>query len=95
MKPSPNFRVAYVPWWRPVRLAFRQPGEKFAFDFVGWVWRQEAYLVKNLHHGWIAFAHDQTPERMKTCPCCGALKQAPDEVVESQKRAAKAGTDGA
>lgn len=88
MKQSLNFRIAYVPWWRPVRLALRKPGEKFAFDFVGWVWRQEAYLVKNMHHGWIAFAEDQTPERMKTCQCCGAPIKPRDEHAETLQRMA-------
>lgn len=41
---------------------------------VGWVWNQMAYLVNNLHHGWIAFAEDQTSENIDIwkCNCCGA-----------------------
>ena len=64
---KPLFKIAYVPWWRPVRLAQRHNN---GFDFVGWVWRQQARLVNNSHHGWIAFIDDQTPEKLKACPCC-------------------------
>jgi hypothetical protein len=64
------FRVAYVPWWRPIRLAARHDK---GFDFVGWVWRQKAYMVNNLNHGWIAFLEDQTTENMNRCPTCSAL----------------------
>jgi len=40
------------------------------YDFVGWIWRQKAYLVNNAHHGWIAFLDQQTPENLNRCPCC-------------------------
>ena len=44
-----------------------------SFDFIGWVWWQKAYLINNLHYGWIAFADDQTEEKLnpKTCRECG------------------------
>lgn len=61
-------KVAYVPWWRPVRLAVKTED---GFDFVGWLWRQQAYLVNNLNHGWIAFLDQQTPENLSRCPHCG------------------------
>lgn len=64
-----RFKVAYVPWYRPVRLVKKSgPG---TFDVVGWVWRQKAYLVNNLSHGWIAFVEDQTDAKLNTCPSCG------------------------
>lgn len=63
-----RFRTAYVPWWRPVRLVQRQ-GE--GFNFIGWVWRQKAYMVNNLNHGWIAFLEDQTPDNLHRCASCG------------------------
>lgn len=71
VKPAYRFIITYVPWWRPVRLAARH---EHGFDFIGWVWRQKAYLVHNSHHGWIAFQEDQTPEKMNCCPVCGQGK---------------------
>lgn len=67
-----RFKVAYVPWWRPVRLAQRKATG--GWDFIGWVWRQRAYLVNNTAHGWVAFAEDQTPENIDVwfCPHCKA-----------------------
>lgn len=43
------------------------------FQFVGWVWWQKAYLVKNLNHGWIAFVNDQNEDKLNhtTCRKCG------------------------
>lgn len=75
------FKVAYVPFWRPVRLAVR---EKVEFDltrmrFVGWVWMQQAYMVKNLNHGWVAFLEDQTEDKLKRCPYCKQLTHQPNE----------------
>ena len=64
---QPAFKIAYVPWWRPLPLMRRH--EK-GFNQVGWVWRQKARLVRNTHHGWIAFADEQTEELLRTCPCC-------------------------
>jgi hypothetical protein len=71
MKRDPSFKVVHIRWWhRPVRLAMKH-GE--GFDFIGWVWNQKAYLVRNLNHGWIAFAEDQTPENVDVwyCDHCG------------------------
>lgn len=68
---EPRVKVEYVPWYRPVRLVLREEG---GFRFVGWVWRQKAYLVNNLHHGWIAFADDQDEKHLNTCPSCGKPK---------------------
>ncbi|WP_293000036.1 hypothetical protein [Nevskia sp.] len=62
-----RYRVAYVPWWRPIRLAHCTPD---GFEFIGWVWRAKARQVNNLHHGWIAFVEDQTPELLASCPHC-------------------------
>lgn len=74
---SSRFKVAYVPWWRPVRLAVKTAE---GYDFVGWVWRQKANLVNNLHHGWIAFLDQQTPENLNRCQHCGhAAHQATKE----------------
>lgn len=70
MTNKPAYKVAYVPWWRPLRLATRTPD---GFIFIGWVWRQKARLVLNANHGWIAFDDEQTPEKLKTCACCGAI----------------------
>jgi hypothetical protein len=70
---GPTFKVVNLRWWnRPVRLVKR--GGEGHFDFVGWVWNQKAYLVKNLNHGWIAFVEDQTPENIEHwfCRNCGA-----------------------
>lgn len=69
---SPRFKIAYVPWYRPVRLVTRllNKGDERGFEFVGWVWRQKAYLVNNLNYGWIAFLEDQRPEMLEICPSC-------------------------
>lgn len=69
-----RFKVACVPWWRPVRLAVKTAE---GYDFVGWVWRQKAYLVNNLHHGWIAFLDQQTPENLNRCQHCGHADHQP------------------
>lgn len=64
---TPRFKVEYVPWWRPIRLAARNEN---GFDFIGWVWRQKAYMVNNINHGWIAFLEDQTLKNLTICHCC-------------------------
>lgn len=69
---NPSWKVVHIHWWnKPVRLVAKN-GD--CLHFVGWVWNQRAYLVKNLHHGWIAFVEDQTPENIDTwfCDHCGA-----------------------
>lgn len=69
---SPRFKIAHVPWYRPVRLATRllnKDGQS-GFEFIGWVWRQKAYLVNNVNYGWIAFLEDQNPENLEVCPSC-------------------------
>jgi hypothetical protein len=69
---SPTFKVVHIRWWhKPVPLAKKTP---HGLDLIGWVWNQRAYLVKNLHHGWIAFVDDQTPENIDHwfCRHCGA-----------------------
>lgn len=60
-----RYKITYC-WW-PRRLAQKQAD---GFEFVGWVWLQKARLVKNISHGWIAFLEEQTPEKLRTCPCC-------------------------
>ena len=68
---EPRFKIAWVPWYRPIRLARRRSDNSgIHHDFVGWCWRQKARQVNNLNHGWIAFVEDQTPQRLATCPCC-------------------------
>lgn len=74
-------RVAYVPWWRPIRLVMRNGN---GFDFIGWAWREKVYMVNNMHHGWIAFVEDQTPANLSCCKECGrptirAIAQATQE----------------
>lgn len=67
-----SWKVVQLRWWNlPIRLAHR---DKDGLKFVGWVWNQRAYLVKNLNHGWIAFVEDQTPENIDIwfCDHCGA-----------------------
>ncbi len=73
-----NFKTKFC-WW-PVRLARNIPvlehisgitGEAIyskKMEFIGWVWMQEANLVNNLNHGWVAFL-DATPmpKRCKKC----------------------------
>ena len=67
-----SFEVRHIRWWhKPVPLLVRRNGDHIR---VGWVWNQWAYLVNNLHDGWIAFAEDQTPENIDIWKCnhCGA-----------------------
>ena len=75
---EPMRKITYVPWYRPVRLAAWST-DRSHFNFVGWVWRQKAYLVNNLAHGWIAFVEDQTPEKLNTCLACGQRIPQKDE----------------
>ncbi len=65
---GPRFKVAYVPWWRPLPLVRKD--ESGGFTRIGWVWRQNARLVNNVHEGWIAFAEQQTPELLAKCASC-------------------------
>lgn len=65
---SPRWKIAYVPWWKPLPLVTRDAGG--GWTKVGYVWRQKARLVNNLHAGWIAFVDEQTPEKLLTCPSC-------------------------
>ena len=72
---NPSWKVKRIRWWHlPVPL-YRKDDD--GFTKIGWVWNQTAYIVNNLHHGWIAFVEDQTQERLKqlevwSCSCCGA-----------------------
>ena len=74
MSNKPNFKYVRLRWWNlPVPL-YRKDSDKFTK--VGWIWNQPAYLVKNIHVGWVAFIEDQTAERLKhfevwSCSCCG------------------------
>lgn len=63
---SPNFKITFC--WIPHRLVLRTPERWW---FIGWVWLKKARLVKNINHGWIAFAEDQTEELLAVCPSCG------------------------
>jgi hypothetical protein len=59
--------VGYVPWWWPRPLY--DPRTK---QLIGWVWRQRAALVRNMHSGWVAFTDDQTEQNLKPrCQQCG------------------------
>ncbi len=59
--------VGHVPWWWPRPLYDMTTKQQ-----IGWVWRQRAALVRNLHAGWIAFADDQTEQNLKPrCERCG------------------------
>lgn len=72
---SPNWKVKKLRWWNlPIPL-YRK--DKEGFTKIGWIWNQPAYIVKNIHYGWVAFLEDQTEERLKfldvwSCACCGA-----------------------
>ena len=72
---NPSWKVKRLRWWNlPVPL-YRKDAE--GFTKVGWIWNQTAYIVNNIHHGWIAFVEDQTQERLSyldvwSCSCCGA-----------------------
>ena len=68
-----KFRVTRLRWWhRPIPLYDRTDTEK-NYRRIGWVWNQKAYLVDNMVEGWVAFAKDQTPEKIDVwwCSCCG------------------------
>lgn len=68
-----RFRVTRLRWWhRPIPLYDRTVEEK-NYRRIGWVWNQKAYLVDNMVEGWVAFAKDQTPEKIDVwwCSCCG------------------------
>lgn len=74
MKFDSRFKVIRLRWWhRPIRLYDKNNEEKH-YRQIGWVWNQKAYLVDNLVEGWIAFAKDQTPEKIDVwwCRCCGS-----------------------
>jgi hypothetical protein len=68
MHVGPRFKIAYVPWWKPLPLVRRDEGG--GFTRIGYVWRQTARIVNNVHEGWIAFADEQTPEKLMICPSC-------------------------
>ena len=76
---SSRFKVVDIKWWqKPIPLMLRErdkEGNYSNFKRVGWVWNQRAYLVNNIHEGWIAFAEDQTEENLNVwnCPHCGEL----------------------
>lgn len=64
------YKIAYVPWWRPIMLMQRNEGMGNGFKHIGWLWRVKARQVKNINYGWIAFVEDQTEEKLQECPCC-------------------------
>ena len=65
------FKVVKVPWYRRYPLLVREPE---GHRQIGWVSGQQAYMVNNLHHGWVAFVEDQTPDKIDHwfCPNCKA-----------------------
>jgi hypothetical protein len=68
---TPNIRVQWVPWHSPIRLAIKTDE---GLQFIGWVWRERAYQIRNIHHGWIALVEHQTNLK-PTCPTCGKSKE--------------------
>lgn len=62
-----RYKVTFTWWPRPL---MKHHTDREGFDQVGWVWRQKAFLVKNISHGWIAFVDHQTEEKLKSCPMC-------------------------
>lgn len=72
---NPSWKVKKLRWWNfPIPL-YRKDSDKWTK--IGWIWNQPAYIVKNIHHGWIAFVEDQTQARLSyldvwSCNCCGA-----------------------
>jgi len=82
---NPSWKVKRLRWWNlPIPL-YRKDGDE-GWTKVGWIWNQTAYIVNNIHYGWIAFVEDQTKERLQyldiwSCACCGA------EIFGSKKTA--------
>ena len=73
MKFNSRFRIMRLRWWhRPIPLYDKTAKEEH-YRRIGWVWNQKAYLVDNMVEGWVAFAEDQTPEKIDVwwCSCCG------------------------
>jgi hypothetical protein len=72
---NPRWKLKRLRWWNlPIPL-YRRDDE--GWTKIGWIWNQTAYIVNNIHHGWVAFVDDQTEERLKyidvwSCQCCGA-----------------------
>lgn len=67
-------KVEWVPWWRPLPLVRLKPDR--LLEQIGWVWRQRAFLVRNVNLGWVAFEHDQTAENLiERCSECGKPKE--------------------
>ena len=74
MKFDSRFRVVKLRWWhRPIPLYDKREGDEH-YRKIGYVYNTKAYLVDNLVEGWVAFAKDQTPEKIDVwwCNCCGA-----------------------
>ena len=66
---NPRFRVFYA--WRPIREAKKTTD---GWEFTGrYYWRSKVNAVNNMHHGWIAFEDQQTPEHLSKCPACKQL----------------------
>lgn len=68
---DPTWKVVDIKWWhKPIPL---WSGTGPEARQVGWVWNQRAYIVKNIHAGWVAFVGDQTPENLDVwfCSHCG------------------------
>lgn len=72
---GPNWKVKRLRWWNlPIPL-YRK--DKDSWTKIGYIYNQKAYIVNNIHHGWIAFVEDQTQEHLSyldvwSCNCCGA-----------------------
>ena len=87
MMSEARWKVVDLKWWnKPIPL-WDNAGKNA--KRVGWVWNQRAYLVNNLHVGWVAFVNDQTEDNIDLwfCPHCkasiwGSWK---DKIVEKLK----------
>lgn len=69
---EPAFKVRHIRWWhKPVPLVAKHDD---GYQQVGWAWNQWAYLVRNMHAGWVAYVENQTPENIDIWKCshCGA-----------------------
>ena len=77
MTSESRWKIVDLRWWnKPIPLWRRSTDDKPA-ERIGWVWNQKAYIVNNLHAGWIAFVDDQTHNKLSIediwrCPYCNA-----------------------
>lgn len=65
------YAVRAVPWYRPVPLAVTE--DAGAPRIIGKIHGPKLYLTRNVHHGWMVFAEQQTKDNLSRCECCGSL----------------------